>query len=97
MHHHSLDIDLQHMTVYSAEMAQKVHEQPGEMVPLVRSITYTEGLTDQLESAVLRLARQLAKPADNPTAEAAVEAVPEMQVTLKSQMNMLQFRELTVS
>ena len=51
----------------------------------------------QLESAVLRLARQLVNPADEPGSSTAVEAVPEMQVTLRSGMNMLQFRELSVS
>jgi DNA replication licensing factor MCM5 len=51
----------------------------------------------QLESAALRLARQLVSPADEASSSAAVKAVPEMQVTLKTGMNMLQFRELSVS
>lgn len=53
----------------------------------------------QLESALLRLARILVDPAasNDPSSSRASELVPEMQVTIKSGKNMLQFRELTVS
>lgn len=37
MHHHTLEVDLKDLIVWNDELAQKVQEQPGEMVPLVRS------------------------------------------------------------
>jgi hypothetical protein len=46
----------------------------------------------------LRLARALLHPAgDSGPSSAAEESVPDMQVTLRSGANLLQFRELTVS
>lgn len=35
MHHHTLEVDLKDLIVWNDELAQKVQEQPGEMVPLV--------------------------------------------------------------
>jgi DNA replication licensing factor MCM5 len=47
--------------------------------------------------AALKLARQLVKPSSEPGSSTAADAVPEMQITLKSRMNMMQFRQLSVS
>ncbi|RSH81781.1 minichromosome maintenance protein 5 [Apiotrichum porosum] len=86
LHHHTLEVDLRDLVVYNEELAQKVDDQPGEMIPL-------------LESALLRLARILVDPAasNDPSSSRASELVPEMQVTIKSGKNMLQFRELTAN
>lgn len=35
MHHHSLEVDLDDLLTYNGELGQRVHEKPGEMVPLV--------------------------------------------------------------
>lgn len=35
LNHHSIDVDLRDLVVYNDELAQKVQEQPGEMIPLV--------------------------------------------------------------
>jgi DNA replication licensing factor MCM5 len=35
MNHHTLEVDLKDLIVWNDELAQKVQEQPGEMVPLV--------------------------------------------------------------
>lgn len=35
MHHHTLEVDLKDLIVWNGELAQRVQEQPGEMVPLV--------------------------------------------------------------
>jgi DNA replication licensing factor MCM5 len=54
----------------------------------------------QLESALLRLARALLHPTlaeTGASTSAAAESVPDMQVTIRSGMNLLQFRDLTVS
>jgi DNA replication licensing factor MCM5 len=37
LHHHSLEVDLRDLGVWNEELGQKVQEQPGEMVPLVRA------------------------------------------------------------
>jgi hypothetical protein len=35
MNHHTLEVDLKDLIAWNDELAQKVQEQPGEMVPLV--------------------------------------------------------------
>lgn len=35
MHHHTLEVDLNDLIVWNEDLAQKVHDQPGELVPLV--------------------------------------------------------------
>lgn len=35
MHHHMLEVDLNDLIVWNEDLAQKVHDQPGELVPLV--------------------------------------------------------------
>ncbi|KAL1410983.1 minichromosome maintenance protein 5 [Vanrija albida] len=82
LHHHTLEVDLNDLNLFDAELAQKVRDKPGEMLPL-------------LESALLRLARALVSPSTEPGSSTAAELVPEMQVTLKSGMNMFQFRQLS--
>ncbi|KAL7424263.1 minichromosome maintenance protein 5 [Cryptotrichosporon argae] len=82
MHHHTLEVDLRDLVAYNDELGQKVHEQPGEMVPM-------------LEAALLRLARALLHPSTESSSSTAAQQIPEMQVTLKSGTNLLQFRELS--
>ncbi|ORY29998.1 MCM2/3/5 family-domain-containing protein [Naematelia encephala] len=87
LHHHTLDVDLKDLVAWNEELAQKVQEQPGDMIPL-------------LEAALLRLARQLLHPTNNPdpsSSTAAEQVLPDMQVTIRSGMNLLQFRELTAN
>lgn len=42
MHHHSLEVDARDLVVYNEELAQKVHDKPGEMVPLVSHGCYKD-------------------------------------------------------
>ena len=42
LHHHSLEVDLRDLGVWNEELGQKVQEQPGEMVPLVRDRRITD-------------------------------------------------------
>ncbi|WWD16187.1 hypothetical protein CI109_100612 [Kwoniella shandongensis] len=89
LHHHTLEVRMEDMIAWNEELAQKIHEQPGEMIPL-------------LESALLRLARLLLHPTNDGTqagqsSTAALEAIPDMQVTIKSEMNLLKFRDLTAN
>ncbi|RSH93859.1 minichromosome maintenance protein 5 [Saitozyma podzolica] len=87
LHHHTLDVDLRDLVVWNEELAQKVQATPGDMIPL-------------LESALLRLARALLHPTlaeTGASTSAAAESVPDMQVTIRSGMNLLQFRDLTAN
>jgi DNA replication licensing factor MCM5 len=38
LHHHTLDIDLRDLVIWNEELAQKVQENPGDMIPLVFSV-----------------------------------------------------------
>ncbi|ODN83451.1 hypothetical protein L202_01589 [Cryptococcus amylolentus CBS 6039] len=94
--HHTLEVDLRDLVAWNEEMAQKVQEQPGEMIPL-------------LETALLRYARDLVRPTSEADRERerervqngqpslAAEEVPDMQVTVRSGMNLLQFRNLNAN
>ncbi|ODN98304.1 minichromosome maintenance protein 5 (cell division control protein 46) [Cryptococcus wingfieldii CBS 7118] len=94
--HHTLEVDLRDLVAWNEEMAQKVQEQPGEMIPL-------------LEAALLRYARDLVRPTSEADRERerervrngqpslAAEEVPDMQVTVRSGMNLLQFRNLNAN
>ncbi|WWD01094.1 hypothetical protein V866_008032 [Kwoniella sp. B9012] len=92
LHHHTLEVDLNDMIAWNNELAQKIQQNPGEMIPL-------------LESALLRLARQLLHPTHDQTqtqgqgqsSTPAVDSIPDMQVTIRSGMNLLQFRELNAN
>lgn len=87
---HTLEVDVADVNIYNESLAQKVQERPGEVVPL-------------LESALLRLARQILHPLGRPNANGdipnaaagAEDDIPDIQVTLRSGMNMKQFRDLT--
>ncbi|KAL0254216.1 hypothetical protein I308_101597 [Cryptococcus tetragattii IND107] len=94
--HHTLEVDLRDLVVWNEELAQKVQEKPGEMIPL-------------LEAALLKYARDLVRPtseadrerererAQNGQPSLAAEEVPDMQVAIKSGMNLLQFRQLNAN
>jgi len=101
MNHHTLEVDLKDLIVWNDELAQKVQEQPGEMVPLVSSHprNLARAQTDeQLESALLRFARQLLHPTNaEGGASTSAQTVPDMQVTIRSGANLVPFRDLTVS
>nr|ODN87819.1 minichromosome maintenance protein 5 (cell division control protein 46) [Cryptococcus depauperatus CBS 7841] len=94
--HHTLEVDWRDLMAWNEELAQKMQEQPGEMVPL-------------LEAALLKYARNLVRPTGDADRERerervqngqpslAAEEVPDMQVTIRSGMNLLHFRQLNAS
>lgn len=102
MNHHTLEVDLKDLIVWNDELAQKVQEQPGEMVPLVRPSIALGGRlacadVGQLESALLRFARQLLHPTNaEGGASTSTQTIPDMQVTIRSGANLVPFRELNV-
>ncbi|GHJ89483.1 hypothetical protein NliqN6_5885 [Naganishia liquefaciens] len=118
---HTLQVDLDHLLMWNEQLGQRVMERPGECIPL-------------LESALLRLSRQILHPLSrsgqqdlanggNGPAGAAngngnvglngesagvsglggqgLDAgeleIPDVQVTIRSSQDMLQFRDLTAN
>lgn len=118
---HTLQVELDHLLMWNEQLGQRVMERPGECIPL-------------LESALLRLSRQILHPlsrsgqqglatgANAPAGaangngnvaqngesagtsglagqglDAGELEIPDVQVTIKSSQDMLQFRDLTVS
>lgn len=118
---HTLQIELDHLLMWNEQLGQRVMERPGECIPL-------------LESALLRLSRQILHPlsrsgqqglatsANAPAGaangngnvaqngesagtsglagqglDAGELEIPDVQVTIRSSQDMLQFRDLTVS
>jgi DNA replication licensing factor MCM5 len=113
---HTLQVDLDDLLMWNEQLGQRVMEKPGECVPL-------------LESALLRLSRQILHPLARSGQQAPAGAaggatngnvglngessglnglggqgldageleIPEVQVTIRTSQDMLQFRDLTVS
>ncbi|KAK7468656.1 minichromosome maintenance protein 5 [Stygiomarasmius scandens] len=85
---HLLEVDLRHLSLYNDELAHALQDRPAEVLPL-------------FENAAARLARSILFPHTNAANSsdtdkaAAAEAINKIQITLKSSLNMLQFRNLT--
>ncbi|KAG6910571.1 hypothetical protein DXG01_009521 [Tephrocybe rancida] len=81
---HLLEVDLRHISLFNDELAHAIQDKPAEVLPL-------------FENAATKAARSILFPlaggADDSTA--AADAIPKVQVTLRSGLNMLQFRDLT--
>ncbi|KAL1761022.1 MCM2/3/5 family-domain-containing protein [Schizophyllum commune] len=83
---HLLEVDLRHVGLYNDELAHSIQDRPSDVLPL-------------FENAATRAARSilfpLMKQSDQQQNEIMEEAIPRVQVTIRSGLNMLQFRELT--
>ncbi|KAG6866855.1 hypothetical protein C0991_008791 [Blastosporella zonata] len=81
-----LEVDLRHISLFNDELAHIIQDKPAEVLPL-------------FENAATKAARTILFPMvnseDRPDAAAAADAIPKVQVTLRSGLNLLQFRELT--
>ncbi|KZW02110.1 MCM-domain-containing protein [Exidia glandulosa HHB12029] len=78
-----LEVDLRHLTLYNEELAHAVQNKPGETLAL-------------FENAAVKAARNILYPlaqSDEARADAARE-IATMQVAIKSNLNLLQFRDL---
>ncbi|KAF8807264.1 MCM-domain-containing protein [Phlegmacium glaucopus] len=84
---HVLEVDLRHVSLYNDELAHAIQDRPADVLPL-------------FENAATKTARltlfPLAANSEDRT-EAAAEAIPKVQVTVKSGLNLLQVRELTAN
>ncbi|KAJ3513554.1 hypothetical protein NLJ89_g2886 [Agrocybe chaxingu] len=84
---HLLEVDLRHVSLYNDELAHAMQDRPAEVLPL-------------FENAATKVARNILFPLAGQSedrTEAATEAIPRVQVTIKSGLNLLQVRELTAN
>ncbi|KIK05555.1 hypothetical protein K443DRAFT_675113 [Laccaria amethystina LaAM-08-1] len=84
---HLLEVDLRHVGLYNDELAHAIQDRPADVLPL-------------FENAATKAARLILFPMaanSEDRTEAAAEAIPKVQVTIQSALNMLQFRELTAN
>ncbi|KAF9481040.1 ATP dependent DNA helicase [Pholiota conissans] len=80
-----LEVDLRHISLFNDELAHAIQDRPADVLPL-------------FENAATKVARNILFPlASNSTerTESAAEAIPKVQVTVNSGLNLLQVRELT--
>ncbi|KAJ6627288.1 MCM-domain-containing protein [Mycena sp. CBHHK59/15] len=88
-----LEVDLRHVSLYNDELAHAIQDSPAETLPL-------------FENAAAKAARSILFPLTGvgrteaerkKNAEDAAEAIPSIQINLRSGLNMLQFRDLTAN
>jgi hypothetical protein len=78
-------VDLKHVALYNDDLAHAIQDKPGDTLPL-------------FETAATRAAEKILFPISNDgKREEGERTVPDVQIMIKSGMNMLQFRDLTVS
>ncbi|KAJ2928801.1 hypothetical protein H1R20_g8207, partial [Candolleomyces eurysporus] len=83
-----LEVDLRHVSLYHDDLAHAIQDRPADILPL-------------FESAATKIAKQLLTPRNNAEGTNASESSGpadtsfKIQVTLKSGLNLLQFRDLT--
>ncbi|KAL7285743.1 hypothetical protein ACG7TL_000850 [Trametes sanguinea] len=82
---HQVEVDLRHVGLYNDELAHAIQERPGEILPL-----------SQFESAAAKAARTILFPLSSGS-EAAQQSIPNVQVLIKSGLNLQQFRDLTAN
>ncbi|EAU93404.1 ATP dependent DNA helicase [Coprinopsis cinerea okayama7 len=77
-----LEIDLRHVSLFNDELAHAIQDRPGDILPL-------------FENAAAKVARRARSAGENEPEETSNESIPPIQITIKSGLNLLQFRELT--
>ncbi|RXW17983.1 hypothetical protein EST38_g7870 [Candolleomyces aberdarensis] len=83
-----LEVDLRHVSLYHDDLAHAIQDRPADILPL-------------FESAATKIAKQLLTPRNNAEGTNASDSSGstdtsfKIQVTLKSGLNLLQFRDLT--
>ncbi|TFK41310.1 MCM-domain-containing protein [Crucibulum laeve] len=83
---HLIEVDLRHVSLFNDELAHAIQDRPADVLPL-------------FENAATKAARTILFPTTNSEErrEAAAQSIPKVQVTLRSSLNLLQFRELTAN
>lgn len=101
MKHYQLEVDLRHISLYNDELAHLIQNKPADVLPLVRSVAsesvFPPLILSQFENAATKASRSILFPLEgglNENPEAASHSIPKIQISVKSGLNMLQFREL---
>jgi DNA replication licensing factor MCM5 len=99
--HYQLEVDLRHISLYNDELAHLIQNKPADVLPLVCSVASESALhpliLSQFENAATKASRSILFPLEgglNENPEAAAHSIPKIQISVKSGLNMLQFREL---
>ncbi|EIN13640.1 MCM-domain-containing protein [Punctularia strigosozonata HHB-11173 SS5] len=82
---HQLEVDLRHVGLYHDELAHAIQDRPADILPL-------------FENAATKAARAILFPlagGSEERTEAAAQSIPKVQITVKSGLNLSQFRDLT--
>ncbi|TEB39338.1 ATP dependent DNA helicase [Coprinellus micaceus] len=84
-----LEVDLRHVSLFHDELAHAIQDRPSDVLPL-------------FENAATRMAKQIfgqrsqeAETQQTEPGATPVDTIPKIQITLKSGLNLLQFRDLT--
>lgn len=78
----ALEVDLKHISLYNDDLAHKIQDKPTENIPL-------------FEAAASKAAKRILFPIASASEEEKEQDIP-VQIMIKSGLNMLQFRDLTV-
>lgn len=98
-----LEIDLRHVSLYNDELAHAIQDRPADILPLVSYFSsQTSFLTHvpKFENAATKAARSILFPlasTSDQRAEAALQTVPKIQITIRSGLSMQRFRDLTAN
>ncbi|KAN0100809.1 MCM2/3/5 family domain containing protein [Tylopilus felleus] len=82
---YQLEIDLRHLSLYNDELAHAIQDRPADILPL-------------FENAATKAARSILFPlasSSDERAEAALQSIPKIQITIQSGLSMQRFRDLT--
>jgi hypothetical protein len=79
----SLEVELRHVALYNDDLAHAIQDRPGDTLPL-------------FELAAAKAAKKILYPIAAAAGEDGENESREVQIMIKSTMNMLQFRDLTV-
>jgi DNA replication licensing factor MCM5 len=99
---YQLEIDLRHLSLYNDELAHAIQDRPADILPLVgRSSSLCLCCCSRLakfENAATKAARSILFPlagTSDERAEAALQSIPRIQITIQSGLSMQRFRDLT--
>ncbi|KAG6829285.1 hypothetical protein H0H92_005038 [Tricholoma furcatifolium] len=81
-----LEVDLRHIGLFNDELAHAIQDRPAEVLPLFENAATT---------AAKAILYPLASASFDERTDSASLSIPKIQITLRSGLNMLQFRELT--
>ncbi|KAG2155398.1 MCM-domain-containing protein [Suillus clintonianus] len=84
---YQLEVDLRHVGLYNDELAHAIQDRPADILPL-------------FENAATKAARTILFPlagGSDERAEAALQSIPRVQITIKSGLQMQRVRDLTAN